>query len=143
MQSNCLTEAPGDAQRLEADIPALCVQNHAANLMPLPNGDLACVWFGGTQEGVPDISIYFSRLAKDSSCWTIPVKLSDDPSRSEQNPVLFPAPDGKLWLLYTSQKSGNQDNLRHSLSHLRRQRPDLGRNQHAVRQGGAPSYVSR
>lgn len=109
LNTACLAEAPGDAQRLEADIPALCVQNHAANLMPLPNGDLACVWFGGTQEGVPDISIYFSRLAKGSSCWTVPVKLSDDPSRSEQNPVLFPAPDGKLWLLYTSQKSGNQD----------------------------------
>ena len=109
MQNNCLAQPPGDAQRLDADIPAVCVQNHAANLMPLPNGDLACVWFGGTQEGVPDISIYFSRLAQDSSCWTVPLKLSDDASRSEQNPVLFPAPDGTLWLLYTSQKSGNQD----------------------------------
>ena len=105
----CLTEVLGDEKRREADIPALCVQNHAANLMPLPNGDLACVWFGGTQEGVPDISIYFSRLIKDSSCWSVPIKLSDDPTRSEQNPVLFSAPDGQLWLLYTSQKSGNQD----------------------------------
>ena len=35
--------------------------------------------------------------------------LSDDSTRSEQNPVLFPAPDGKLWLFYTAQKSGNQD----------------------------------
>ena len=100
---------PGEASRFEADIPAVCVQNHAANLMPLPNGDIGCVWFGGTQEGISDISIYFSRLAKDATCWTNPVKLSDDPSRSEQNPILFPAPDGKLWLLYTAQKSGNQD----------------------------------
>lgn len=100
---------PGETSRFEADIPAVCVQNHAANLMPLPNGDIGCVWFGGTQEGIPDISIYFSRLAKDATCWTNPVKLSDDPTRSEQNPILFPAPDGKLWLLYTAQKSGNQD----------------------------------
>ncbi len=100
---------PGEASRSEADIPAVCVQNHAANLMPLPNGDIGCVWFGGTQEGISDISIYFSRLAKDATCWTNPVKLSDDPTRSEQNPILFPAPDGKLWLLYTAQKSGNQD----------------------------------
>jgi predicted neuraminidase len=105
----CLHAAPGDAQRLEADIPACCVQNHAANLMPLANGDLACVWFGGSQEGVADISIYFSRLPAGSSCWTLPVRLSDDPTRSEQNPILFPAPDGRLWLLYTAQKSGNQD----------------------------------
>lgn len=105
----CLVEAPGDATRLEADIPAVCVQNHAANLMPLANGDLGCVWFGGSQEGKSDIYVYFSRLPKGQSCWTEAVRLSDDAARSEQNPILFPAPDGNLWLLYTAQKSGNQD----------------------------------
>lgn len=100
---------PDDAARLIADIPSPCVQNHAANLMPLPNGDLACVWFGGSQEGKADISIYFSRLPKGADCWDQAVKLSDDDTRSEQNPVLFPAPDGTLWLFYTAQKSGNQD----------------------------------
>lgn len=52
-----------DAERLEAFLPTPCVQNHAANLHALPNGDLLCVWFGGTQEGIPDVSIYLSRLA--------------------------------------------------------------------------------
>ena len=107
--SACLHPHPDDASRLIADIPSPCVQNHAANLMPLPNGDLACVWFGGSQEGKSDISIYFSRLPAGKSCWTPAVKLSDDDTRSEQNPILFPAPDGRLWLLYTAQKSGNQD----------------------------------
>ena len=77
--------------------------------MPLKNGDLACVWFGGTQEGLPDISIYGSRLKRGASAWSSPARLSDDPSRSEQNPILFPAPDGRLWLLWTAQVSGNQD----------------------------------
>lgn len=77
--------------------------------MPLDNGDLLCVWFSGTQEGIPDISIYMSRLNKGESEWSKPVKLSDDPTRSEQNPILFPDPNGKLWLIYTAQKSGNQD----------------------------------
>ncbi|WP_448192641.1 sialidase family protein [Azospirillum sp. sgz301742] len=101
--------AAGDPQRLDAYLPSPCVQNHAANIVALPGGDLACVWFGGTQEGIPDISIYFSRLAAGSNRWTDPVRLSDDPTRSEQNPVLFPAPDGTLWLFYTAQISGNQD----------------------------------
>jgi predicted neuraminidase len=92
-----------------AMIPSPCVQNHAANLMPLANGDLACVWFGGTQEGMADISVYFSRLPAGSDRWQTAVKLSDDPARSEQNPVLFPTPDGQLWLLWTAQVSGNQD----------------------------------
>ncbi|MDR3435063.1 exo-alpha-sialidase [Telmatospirillum sp.] len=100
---------PNDPARSEAYLPSSCVQNHAANLMVLPGGDLACVWFAGTQEGIPDISVYFSRLKAGANRWTEAVKLSDDPSRSEQNPVLFPAPDGRLWLLYTAQISGKQD----------------------------------
>src|SRR4051795_5205043 len=76
-----------DAARMEAYLPSPCVQNHAANIMPLPGGDVACVWFGGTQEGIPDISVWFSRLR--GGRWSEPVKLSDDPARSEQNPILF------------------------------------------------------
>lgn len=93
----------------EAFIPSPCPQNHAANLMTLGDGSLACVWFGGTQEGMADISVHFSKLAKGAAAWSPTVKLVDDPTRSEQNPILFNAPDGDLWLLYTSQKSGNQD----------------------------------
>jgi len=93
----------------EAYLPSPCVQNHAANLMPLGDGDLGCVWFGGSQEGKSDISVYFSRLRAGQQVWSQPLRLSDDPARSEQNPILFPAPDGALWLLHTSQQSGNQD----------------------------------
>src|SRR5439155_13744628 len=63
----------------------------------------------GTQEGISDISVWFSRLPQGASEWTQPVQLSDDSTRSEQNPILFPAPDGRLWLLHTAQKAGNQD----------------------------------
>jgi predicted neuraminidase len=104
-----LSPAPGDPARIEAFIPTPCVQNHASFIAPLPGGDLGCVWFGGTQEGIPDISVYFARLAPGATRWSDPVKLSDDPTRSEQNPLLFSAPDGTLWLLWTAQIGGNQD----------------------------------
>ncbi|MFD4668652.1 exo-alpha-sialidase [Lentzea sp. NPDC058450] len=93
--------------RAEAFLPAPAVQNHAANLAVLPGGDLGCVWFGGTQEGVADISVWFSRLA--AGVWSEPVRLSDDDTRSEQNPVLATGPDGDLWLFHTAQRAGNQD----------------------------------
>lgn len=96
-----------DGDLTTAFLPAPAVQNHAANLAVLPGGELGCVWFGGTQEGVPDISIWFSRLSGDT--WSEPVRLSEDDTRSEQNPVLATAPDGNLWLLYTAQRAGNQD----------------------------------
>jgi predicted neuraminidase len=97
-----------------AYLPAPTVQSHAANLLTLPDGRLGCVWFGGTQEGVPDISIWFSALEPGSSQWSEPQQLSDDSTRSEQNPILFtasglPGQDSTLWLLYTAQKAGNQD----------------------------------
>src|SRR5580692_977544 len=105
----CVVRPAADAARLEAYLPSSCVQNHAANILPLPNRDIACVWFGGTQEGIPDISVYFSRLAVGADRWSQPERLSDDPERSEQNPILFLAPGGLLWLIWTAQVSGNQD----------------------------------
>lgn len=108
-----------DCAQIEAFLPTECVQNHAANLLPLPNGDLLCTWFGGTQEGIADISAYYSRLKKGSQTWTKAVKLSNDATRSEQNPLFFLAPDNVLWLLYTAQIAGNQDTaiVRYRQSH--------------------------
>lgn len=95
-------------ERLAAEpLPTDRVQNHAANLLALPNGEILCVWFAGTMEGRSDISIYLSRRNPRGG-WSDPVQLSDDPARSEQNPVLFLAPGGALWLLYTAQPGGNQ-----------------------------------
>src|SRR3954451_10603341 len=86
-RSGRVGRAPDDPERLEAFIPSPCVQNHAANIMPLRNGDIGCVWFGGTQEGRADISTWFSPLEKGGSRWSQAEKLSDDPARSEQNPI--------------------------------------------------------
>ncbi|WP_407972476.1 exo-alpha-sialidase [Burkholderia pyrrocinia] len=99
----------GDDARTDAYLPTTTVQNHAANLIELANGDLLCAWFGGTQEGIPDISIYLARLDAGSKTWSEPERLSDDPTRSEQNPVLFETPEGELWLIYTAQQSGHQN----------------------------------
>ncbi|KAI6912847.1 hypothetical protein D0869_02697 [Hortaea werneckii] len=90
-------------------IPSATPQCHASNLLLLRNGDLLCAWFGGTQEGKPDISIYLSRKAANSKGWTGAEKVTFDNSRSEQNPVLFESPSGDIWLLYTSQNAGDQD----------------------------------
>lgn len=94
---------------VQAYLPSPMVQNHAAFLAFLPGGDLACAWFGGTMEGRGDISIWMARLAPGAHTWTAPQRLTDAADRSEQNPVLFVAPDGVVWLFYTSQPGGRQD----------------------------------
>ncbi|MBC2775536.1 exo-alpha-sialidase [Rhizobium sp. AQ_MP] len=101
-----------EAGRMEAFLPSPMVQNHASFLHSLANGSLICAWFGGSLEGKSDISIYASVLTEGASTWGPPQRLSLDPDHSEQNPVLFQAPDGRLLLIHTSQPSGNQDECR-------------------------------
>lgn len=87
---------------VEAVLPPSGRDNHAANLCLLPSGDLLCVWFTGSGEGNPDTHIVMSRVPAGGTRWTNPVVLSEDPTRSEQNPVLFQVPSGGLWLLHTA-----------------------------------------
>ncbi len=94
-----------DLDRIEAYLPPMGRENHGSNLLELPNGDLLCVWFGGDKEGAQNVSIALSRLTPGAAHWSEPVFVSDDPTRSDQNPVLFVTPEGKLWLLYASQQS--------------------------------------
>jgi predicted neuraminidase len=99
----------GPDGRIEALLPSPMVQNHAAFIEQLEDGALACLWFGGTLEGKSDISIYGATLAPAADRWSPPVRLSHDPDRSEQNPVLWRNGEGVLQLFHTAQPSGNQD----------------------------------
>ena len=49
--------------RAEAFLSSPVVHNHAAFLQWLPDGTLACAWFGGTLEGRSDIFIHLATLA--------------------------------------------------------------------------------
>lgn len=92
--------------RSEALLPSPRIQNHAP-FLSWSSGQLQCLWFGGTLEGKSDISIWRSTLT--GSQWSDPELLSDDPERSEQNPVQFKTPSGETLLINTAQKGGSQD----------------------------------
>ena len=99
-----LFRPPCDGLRVDAFIPPAGRENHAANMVELANGDLLCAWFAGTREGMGDVRIALARLPAGSAQWSQPVWASEDLTRSEQNPVLFAAPDGRVWLFYTAQE---------------------------------------
>ena len=105
LEPGALFRPPDDPLRVEAFIPPAGEENHAANLAALSNGDLLCAWFAGSREGSGDIRIALSRLDAGSSRWTDPVWVSKDTTCSEQNPILFPTPQGDLWLLYPAQET--------------------------------------
>ena len=107
--------ALGTLRQLEPDykeaagIPNPWKSCHAPDLLELENGDLLCCWFAGSREGNADISIAVARLPADAEQWEQPVIVSDDPTRSEQNPSLFQNPNGDIWLMYTAQAAKKPD----------------------------------
>lgn len=112
---------PLSPHRAEAFLPSPMVQNHAAFLSLQPDGALICAWFGGSLEGKSDIAVHASVLDQGADQWGPVQILSHDPAHSEQNPVIFTAPDGGMWLFHTSQPAGNQDECRIRMARLTRE----------------------
>lgn len=75
---------------------------HASTIEHTPQG-LIAAWFGGSDEGEPDVGIWCSR--HDGQAWSTPVEVADGVESPEKrypcwNPVLFRMPDGPLLLFY-------------------------------------------
>lgn len=86
---------------------------HAPALIETEDGGLLCAWFAGSFEGSGDISIAVSKLNPETQVWSEAQIVSKGVDRSEQNPAFFRAPDGLIWLIYTSQVSRQEgkDNM--------------------------------
>jgi predicted neuraminidase len=91
----------------EAYLQMIVNSSHAANLLSLPNGDLLLTYYAGIYERGSGESIVLSRLPKGASKWTEPVVVSYHADWANQNPLLFLAPDGTVWLFHTTQRGGH------------------------------------
>lgn len=92
---------------VDALIEPAAPECHAANLA-IFGGSLRLAFFAGSSEGRPDVSVWRSDLSLDGAGWSVPRPLEGDETLSEQNPVLFPSPDGRLWLFSTAQQLKDQ-----------------------------------
>jgi predicted neuraminidase len=82
-------------------------QVHASTVVETTSGQLLAAWFGGTEEGHPDVSIWVARHENGrlNGRWSPAVKVADgvqDPAKRHPtwNPVLFQPRDGPLMLFY-------------------------------------------
>ena len=71
---------------------------HAVTLAELRSGETLAAWFGGTKEKNPDVAIWSSR--RKNGKWSCPEKIADEEGLAHWNPVLFNAPDGRIFLYY-------------------------------------------
>lgn len=76
---------------------------HASTIAEAKNG-LVAAWFGGTQEGQPDVGIWLSR--HNGKGWSVPVEIANGVQADGKrrfpcwNPVLFQSKKGPLLLFY-------------------------------------------
>ena len=72
---------------------------HASTIVETAPGEFLAAWFGGSDEGKPDVAIWGARLSPDGH-WSEPFELVREPQTPAWNPVLFRTKDRTLWLYY-------------------------------------------
>jgi predicted neuraminidase len=85
---------------------------HPASITQLTNGDLYIAYYGGSGEYGDDTAVYGSRLKKGTTQWTDPKVIADTPGRGEGNPVVWQAPDSRVWLFYVNRYGETWSNAR-------------------------------
>lgn len=71
---------------------------HASTIVEVAPGELLTAWFGGKNEGAPDVAIWGARKANGK--WSTPVEIVRESNIATYNPVLFFTRDRTLWLYY-------------------------------------------
>ncbi|MFN0128970.1 MAG: exo-alpha-sialidase [Verrucomicrobiales bacterium] len=73
---------------------------HPSTLTELDNGDLFVAYYGGGGEYETETAVFGARRPHGKNEWTAPVVLARNPIYSMGNPVLWQAPDGRVWLFF-------------------------------------------
>jgi predicted neuraminidase len=73
---------------------------HPSTVTELDNGDLMLAYYGGGGEYEKETAVFGARLPKGGKEWTRPVVLARNPMYSMGNPVLWQAPDHRVWLFF-------------------------------------------
>jgi len=73
---------------------------HCSTLTEAANGDLLCLWYGGTYESADDETLFLSRLKPGEVKWTPPKRIISDPQQPPGNAILFLDGERRLWMVW-------------------------------------------
>jgi len=73
---------------------------HPTTFTELDNGDLLLAYYGGGGEYDKKTAVFASRLTTGATTWSPPTPIASNPMYSMGNPVLWQAPDHRVWLFF-------------------------------------------
>ncbi len=74
--------------------------HHCSTVAEAPNGDLLCLWYGGSYESADDQALYLARLEKGKRIWTTPERLIWNPAQPPGNAIIFKGPRDRMWIVW-------------------------------------------
>ncbi|MBI5091620.1 MAG: exo-alpha-sialidase [Candidatus Hydrogenedentes bacterium] len=74
--------------------------HHCSTIAEAPNGDLLCLWYGGSFESADDQALFLSRLKKGERFWSTPKPLIQNPDMPPGNAIIFRDPKDRLWIIW-------------------------------------------
>ena len=75
--------------------------HHCSTLAEAPNGDLVCVWFGGSFECADDQALFIARKCRNSAIWSAPDVLTrGEFLKPPGNAVIFRSSPTRLMVFY-------------------------------------------
>lgn len=81
------------------------VAHHCSTITEAANGDLLCVWYGGSYESAEDQVLFIARRRKGQRAWTDPAVLVRNPGQPPGNSVVFRDGLGRIWVVYGRMES--------------------------------------
>lgn len=81
------------------ELPGVPVQ-HCSTLAEAPNGDLLCLWYGGSYESAEDQALYLARLPKGERQWQPTERVLWNPEQPPGNAVIFRTPDDQVGIVW-------------------------------------------
>jgi predicted neuraminidase/peroxiredoxin len=87
--------------------------HHCSTLTEAPNGDVLCLWYGGSYESAEDQVLFLARLKKGERTWSTPEVVVRNPDQPPGNAIIFKDTTNRLWMVW-GQMEGSRPTRRGS-----------------------------
>jgi len=78
---------------------------HCSTIAEAGNGDLLCLWYGGSYESADDQSLFLARRTRGERVWQEPQVLIRGPKPLPGNAVLFVDAEKRVWVVWCRMES--------------------------------------